>query len=68
MLLKSYLRETLAGRPRPLRNSSWLGRVAFWLDRARQRRALAELDDRGLSDIGLSRADVVQEIHKPFWR
>jgi uncharacterized protein YjiS (DUF1127 family) len=39
-----------------------------WQERARQRRALADLDDRMLDDIGLRRADVAQEAMKPFWR
>ena len=42
--------------------------VFTWLDRARQRRHLGELDDRLLRDIGLSRADVDQEISRPFWQ
>lgn len=36
--------------------------------RAQSRRHLAGLDDRALRDIGLSRADVVRETDKPFWR
>jgi uncharacterized protein YjiS (DUF1127 family) len=47
-------------------------RVLAWLAacvaRARQRRALARLDDRLLRDIGLSSADVADELAKPFWR
>ena len=39
-----------------------------WLDRARQRRQLAELDDRLLRDIGVSRGDIEAEAAKPFWR
>jgi uncharacterized protein YjiS (DUF1127 family) len=39
-----------------------------WLDRARQRRHLGELDDRLLRDIGLSRAEVEHEIARPFWQ
>lgn len=39
-----------------------------WHQRTRQRTALAELDDRLLKDIGLTRADVAREIRKPFWR
>ena len=39
-----------------------------WQERARQRAALAALDDRMLKDIGLTRADVTQEVSKPFWR
>lgn len=39
-----------------------------WSDRMRQRRHLAELDDRLLQDIGISRADIETEISRPFWR
>ena len=39
-----------------------------WLDRARQRRHLGELDDRQLRDIGLSRAEVEHEVSRPFWQ
>jgi uncharacterized protein YjiS (DUF1127 family) len=38
-----------------------------WLDRHDERRALLELDDHMLDDIGLSRADVEREAKKPFW-
>ena len=34
----------------------------------RERRALQRLDDRGLKDIGLTRADVEGELSKPIWR
>ena len=39
-----------------------------WHQRQRQRRALAELDDRLLQDIGLTRVDANREIRKPFWK
>ena len=43
-----------------------------WLRRGyvvrRQRRALLALDERMLKDIGISRADALQEGRKPFWR
>ena len=42
--------------------------VLAWQERLRQRRHLDGLDDRLLKDIGLSRADVVREVEKPFWR
>ena len=34
----------------------------------RDRARLAELDDRMLKDIGLTRADAEFLINKPFWR
>jgi uncharacterized protein YjiS (DUF1127 family) len=37
-------------------------------ERQRQRQALLKLDDRMLSDIGVSRADVEREGSKPFWK
>ncbi len=49
----------------PLRISQTLN---MWYDRTRQRRHLAQLDDRLLSDIGVDRATAMQEVSKPFWR
>ncbi len=34
---------------------------------ARQRRALAELDDHQLADIGISREDAEREANRAFW-
>jgi uncharacterized protein YjiS (DUF1127 family) len=42
--------------------------VASWIGRAYQRKALAELDDRMLQDIGITRYDAARECAKPFWR
>lgn len=39
-----------------------------WMRRARQRRDLANLTDRELSDMGLTDHQVAQEAAKPFWR
>ncbi|WP_414875781.1 MULTISPECIES: DUF1127 domain-containing protein [unclassified Pseudomonas] len=38
------------------------------LERARTRRLLAQLDDHQLSDLGISHAERVNELDKPFWR
>lgn len=38
------------------------------MTRRRARLQLQSLDDRMLKDIGVSRADVVAESCKPFWR
>ena len=41
--------------------------LAFgWIEAARQRRQLATLDDRMLSDIDIGRADVECETSRPF--
>ena len=45
-----------------------LTRLFGWREQARSRAMLAELDDRLLADIGLSRADVARECDRPFWR
>ena len=53
-----------------------LGRIALrilratyrGLERSRQRRALAQLSDAMLQDIGVTRDDVARESAKPFWR
>ena len=43
-------------------------RVERWFERMRERRMLAELTDRDLRDIGLSRYDAMHEWRKPFWQ
>jgi uncharacterized protein YjiS (DUF1127 family) len=54
------------------RSGEAAGRVAeiglTWLERSRQRRQLAELNDYMLRDIGLTRVDAWNEAEKPFWR
>ena len=42
--------------------------LVLWLQRHRQRHRLATLSDHLLSDMGLSRREVVMESEKPFWR
>jgi len=51
----------LAGRTRLL---PWLTHA---LARRRQRAHLLRLDDHLLRDIGLTRADVLDEAARPFW-
>ena len=41
--------------------------AVYWTSLARERRALARLDDRLLADIGLTRADVEAETSRRFW-
>jgi uncharacterized protein YjiS (DUF1127 family) len=39
-----------------------------WIERSRQRRALGELDDHLLCDIGVTRDEARREAIRPFWR
>ncbi|MGI9507741.1 MAG: DUF1127 domain-containing protein [Geminicoccaceae bacterium] len=45
-----------------------LSRVHGWVERSRQRRQLAQLNEYALRDIGLTSADVRTEVEKPFWQ
>ena len=42
-------------------------RVKRWSELSRQRAQLAQMSDQMLSDIGLSRADALQEADRYFW-
>ncbi len=44
------------------------GLVAIWERRARERRALGEMSEHMLKDLGISRVDARRESDKPFWR
>ena len=57
---------TRAAWPRMLQQS--LAQLHEWRCRRRGRAELAQLDDRMLRDIGVSRVDVWREVNKPFWR
>jgi len=46
---------------------SWLGRLRRCAQAIRSRRQLAELDDRLLSDIGISRAEALEEASRAPW-
>lgn len=48
--------------------SGALETLMTWQTRSDYRADLAELDDRMLSDMGISRQQVENEAHKPFWR
>jgi uncharacterized protein YjiS (DUF1127 family) len=42
--------------------------IRRWGERVREREVLRRLGDRELSDLGLSRSQVLMELNKPFWR
>ena len=41
--------------------------INTWVERERNRRYLAQMDDRLLRDIGLNRFDIEAETNKYFW-
>jgi uncharacterized protein YjiS (DUF1127 family) len=46
---------------------SMIVRLGEGMERRRTRRALLEMTEEQLKDIGLSRADAYGEAHRPFW-
>ena len=65
-----FAQKALPLRPRP-GLAAWTRRaielVLGWQEVARHRRALLELDERLLKDIGITRADAEREASRPFW-
>jgi uncharacterized protein YjiS (DUF1127 family) len=65
-----------SGRSRHVLKSEWwrtgVGSLAplvgLWLERTRTRRALAELDEHLLRDIGRSSIEARRESAQPFWK
>lgn len=49
-------------------SSGFVVQMIQWMERARQRRALSELEERLLWDIGVSREEVRQESRKAPWQ
>jgi uncharacterized protein YjiS (DUF1127 family) len=58
------VREPAPGRPL----ARFRATLREWRRRSREREKLASLDERMLSDIGLTRAEAEFLSHKPFWR
>lgn len=56
-------RHGLFGRVVPI-----AGMLFLWRDRTQQRHDLAQLDDRQIADIGLTREQVEAECAKAFWQ
>jgi hypothetical protein len=46
----------------------WYQQLGLMTSRAKQRRQLLSLSDERLDDIGLTRAQVIEEANKPFWK
>jgi uncharacterized protein YjiS (DUF1127 family) len=41
--------------------------IGIWIERRRQRRALAALSSAMLKDVGIAPGDAYRESSKPFW-
>ena len=63
-------RETMRPRRRVAATAArrWLDVVRAAWRRRQSRVLLAQLDDRMLQDIGITRADAQFEANRPFWR
>ncbi|MBR0672542.1 DUF1127 domain-containing protein [Neoroseomonas soli] len=46
----------------------WRNIADRWLNRIRDRAAMATMTERDMRDAGLNRYDVARECSKPFWR
>lgn len=67
------MERTLSDTPLTFRpRAHWLARLGAalrrWQLNARTRRQLAALDERLLADAGISPAERLAELDKPFWR
>ncbi|MCW9053355.1 MAG: DUF1127 domain-containing protein [Motiliproteus sp.] len=49
-------------------NKALLVTVHQWLQRGKQRRALAKLEPHLLEDIGITQEQAQEEADKPFWK
>ena len=68
--LRKSFPETSLGPPAMALPGRWL-RLQAWLDARASARALYRIDDRGLSDLALSRSDVERvnaTVQWPAWR
>jgi uncharacterized protein YjiS (DUF1127 family) len=59
-------------RPASVAHAPWLiaafDLILEWIERAKQRTQLAELDRSSLHDLGFSEADIDAECRKQFWQ
>lgn len=49
-------------------SKSLMNTLKVWSARTEDRRQLAQMNDRLLADIGLSRSDIHVEVNKYFWQ
>jgi len=69
--MPSYLSNPGPGpqaTPRSTSFKRWITALGNMAERARTRHLLAQMDERQLSDSGISYGERAAELHKPFWR
>jgi len=57
-----------ASVPVSLTEINVMATLQLWMDRHKQRKQLAGLEDYQLDDIGLTRAAMLTEVNRPFWK
>lgn len=66
--MTAYFDSALPGFQRPAHGTTRRLPLILWVQRARQRRVLREMEDWQLADIGISREQAEREAAKPFWQ
>ena len=67
-ILNSAVNASSAGKSANKQQGGLLKTVDSWVQRAYQRKQLAQLESHLLKDIGLTEEMVAKEVAKPFWR
>lgn len=64
----SFLGTAVARRAAASPLSGIIGTLRLWRRRSIERAMLARMTQRDIADIGMTEADVLYEMDKPFWR
>ncbi len=64
----SFLEVAVARRATASPLSGILGTLRLWRQRSIERAMLARMTQRDIADMGMTEADVLYEMDKPFWR
>jgi uncharacterized protein YjiS (DUF1127 family) len=61
-------RQQVLSRSTPTFIADMIALIRVWRERHHARRQLAVMSERELQDSGICRAEIANEIGKPFWR